>query len=189
MTTRKWSLLRYVSWYNKPGANRSVWHHQAIVSAARKLKSEKLQTINFSILDADWKSDRQIQRSLSLRNLMAGIKTLRLWTQWSHLRLLVSFKSKAFYCQMFIENNREVRGAAPHLAPEQLLFPFWNSWSGEPKRSCSPKVTNVEGKKGGAAPEQRSKVEQKKLIKNCPKPKQILRHIFDIITSWLNLVW
>ena len=51
--------------------------------------------------------------------------------------------------------KREVRGAAPHLAPEQLLFSFWNSWSGEPKRSCSPKVTNVEGKKGGAAPEQR----------------------------------
>ena len=79
--------------------------------------------------------------------------------------------------------KREVGGAAPHLAPEQLLFSFWNSWSGEPKRSCSPKVTNVEGKKGGAAPEQRSKVEQKKLIKNCPKPKQILRHIFDLITS------
>ena len=54
-------------------------------------------------------------------------------------------------------------------------------------QSNTPKVTKLEGKKGGAAPEQRgagrSKVEQKKLIKNCPKPKQILRHIFDLITS------
>ena len=65
-------------------------------------------------------------------------------------------------------------------------------------RSNTPKVIKLEGKKGGAAPEQlrsgsgaapeqrgagRSKVEQKKLIKNCPKPKQILRHIFDLITS------
>ena len=39
--------------------------------------------------------------------------------------------------EKLIETNREVRGAAPHLAPERLLFSFWNSWSGEPKRSCS----------------------------------------------------
>jgi len=58
-------------------------------------------------------------------------------------------------------------------------------------RSNTPKVTKLEGKKGGAAPERplsssgagRSKVEQKKLIKKIPKPKQILRHILDIITS------
>jgi len=65
-------------------------------------------------------------------------------------------------------------------------------------RSNTHKVTKLEGKKGGAAPEQlrsssgaapeqrgagRSKVEQKKLIKICPTPKQILRHIFDQITS------
>ena len=76
-------------------------------------------------------------------------------------------------------------------------------------RSNTHKVTKLEGKNGGAAPEQlrsgsgvapeqlwsssgvapeqrgagRSKVEQKKLIKDCSKPKQILRHIFDLITS------
>jgi hypothetical protein len=72
-------------------------------------------------------------------------------------------------------------------------------------RSNTHKVTKLEGKNGGAAPEllrsssgaaperlrsreeqggaRWSKVEQKKLIKICPTPKQILRHIFDQITS------
>ena len=28
------------------------------------------------------------------------------------------------FLELHVDYNREVRGAAPHLAPEQLLFPF-----------------------------------------------------------------
>ena len=87
--------------------------------------------------------------------------------------------------------NREIRDGVPPFALEQLIFSklllkigalYFNSLS--KKGGAASEQLRSDS---GAAPEQReagrSKVEQKKLIKNCPKPKQILRHIFDLITS------